>query len=81
MNSISTAELIESLKKNTPLGLEVSLSHGILRITKCIYLRGNSVFVYTNEFTFDFNPKDGFSISEFIDCYNQTIWLVENEIC
>jgi hypothetical protein len=81
MNFISTTELIEEIRRVSPLGLEVSLYKGILRITKCVYLRNEQIFEYTNEFNIDFNPNDGVSISEFIEVYKQTKWQIENETC
>jgi hypothetical protein len=81
MNFISTTELIEEIKSVSPLGLEVSLNNGILRITKCLYLRNDQIFEYTNELNIDFNSKDSISISEFIEVYKQTKWQIENETC
>ncbi len=81
MNFISTTELIEEIKRVSPLGLEVSINKGILRSTKCIYHRNDQIFEYTNELNIDFNPNDGVSISEFIEVYKQTNWQIENETC
>jgi hypothetical protein len=81
MNSIDTIVLVESLKSSFPKGLEVSISNGILRVTKNIYLRDLQIFEYTNELNIDFNPNDGVSISEFIEVYKQTKWQIENETC
>ena len=81
MNFISTTELIEEIRRVSPLGLEVSLSQGVLRSTKCVYFRDDCIFEYTNELNIDFNPKDSISISEFIEVYKQTKWQIENETC
>ncbi len=82
MNSkpISTASLIESLKAVSPLGLEVALVKGVLRSTKCIYLREDSIFEYTNELRFDFKPSEAISISDFNKNYESARWLVEQEV-
>lgn len=80
MNPISTASLIESLKAVSPLGLEVTLVKGILRSTKCLYIREDSIFEYTNELRFDFNPKEAEPISAFEKNYEAARWLVEQEV-
>jgi hypothetical protein len=79
MKTISTPELIATLTSISPQGLEVALVKGILRSTKCIYLRGNSIFEYTNELRFDFKPSEATSISNFNNNYEAARWLVEQE--
>lgn len=80
MKSISTPELIEILTSISPQGLEVALVKGILRSTKCIYLREDSIFEYTNELRFDFKPNEATSISDFNKNYEAARWLVEQEV-
>ena len=80
MNFISTTELIEEIKRVSPLGLEVSLSQGILRSTKCVYFRDDCVFEYTNELSFEFNSEDAVPISDFQKNYSNARWLVEQEV-
>jgi hypothetical protein len=80
MNFISTTELIEEIKRVSPLGLEVSLSQGVLRSTKCVYFRDDCIFEYTNEFTVNFNPKHATHIFDFQENYATAFWLVEQEV-
>ena len=80
MKAISTPELIQTLTSISPQGLEVALVKGVLRSTKTIYLRENFVFTYTNEFRFDFNPKDAEPISAFEKNYEAARWLIEQEV-
>ena len=80
MKSISTPELIETLTSVSPQGLEVVLVKGILRSTKCIYLREDSIFEYTNELRFDFKPSEAISLKNFRENYSSARWLVEQEV-
>lgn len=80
MKPISTTELIETLTSISPQGLEVVLVKGILRSTKCIYLREDSIFEYTNELCFDFKPSDAVHLNEFRENYSSARWLVEQEV-
>ena len=80
MKVISTQELIETLTSISPQGLEVALTNGILRSTKCIYLREDSIFEYMNELRFDFKPSEATSISDFNKNYESARWLVEQEV-
>ncbi len=80
MKTISTPDLIETLTSISPQGLEVALVKGVLRSTKCIYLREDSIFEYTNELRFDFKPNEATSISDFDKNYEAARWLVEQEV-
>jgi len=80
MQAISTPELIEILTSISPKGLEVALVKGVLRSTKCIYLREDAIFEYTNELRFDFKPSEATSISDFDKNYEDARWLVEQEV-
>lgn len=80
MKSISTPELIETLTSVSPHGLEVALVKGILRSTKCIYLREDSIFEYTNELRFDFELSEAISLKDFRENYSSACWLVEQEV-
>lgn len=80
MKSISTPELIETLTSVSPQGLEVALVKGILRSTKCIYLREDSIFEYTNELRFDFKPSEAVPLKDFCENYSSARWLVEQEV-
>ena len=80
MQAISTPQLIEILTSISPQGLEVALVKGVLRSTKCIYLREDSIFEYTNELRFDFNQSEATSISDFNKNYEAARWLVEQEV-
>ena len=75
MKSISTSELIETLISVSPQGLEVALVKGILRSTKCIYLREDSIFEYTNELRFDFKPSEAVPLNDFRENYSSARWL------
>lgn len=81
MKSISTPELIETLTSVSPQGLEVALVKGVLRSTKCIYLREDWIFEYTNELRFDFKPSEAVDLNEFREIYSSARWLVEQEVC
>ncbi|MEN9441664.1 MAG: hypothetical protein RLZ33_1741 [Bacteroidota bacterium] len=80
MKSISTPELIENLTSVSPKGLEVALAKGILRSTKCMYFREDSIFEYTNELRFDFKPSDAIPLNDFRENYSSARWLVEQEV-
>ena len=80
MKSISTPELIETLTSVSPQGLEAVLVKGVLRSTKCIYLREDSIFEYTNELRFDFKPSDAVPLNDFRENYSSACWLVEQEV-
>lgn len=80
MKSISTPELIEALTSISPQGLEVALVNGVLRSTKCIYLREGSIFEYTNELRFDFKPSEAIPLNDFRENYLSARWLVEQEV-
>lgn len=80
MKSISTPELIETLTSISTQGLEVALVKGILRSTKCIYLREDSIFAYTNELSFDFKPSEAIPLNDFRENYSSARWLVEQEV-
>ena len=80
MKSISTPELIETLTFISPEGLEVALVKGILRSTKCIYLRVDSIFEYTNELRFDFKPSEAIPLNDFRENYSSARWLLEQEV-
>ena len=79
MKPISTPELIEALTSISPQGLEVALVKGILRSTKCIYLREDSIFEYKNELRFDFKPSEAIPLNDFRENYLSARWLVEQE--
>ncbi len=80
MKPITTPELIETLTSVSPLGLEVALVKGILRSTKCIYLRDDSIFEYTNVLRFDFKPSEAIPLNDFRENYLSARWLVEQEV-
>lgn len=80
MKQITTTELIETLTSVSPKGLEVALVKGILRSTKCIYLREDSIFEYTNELLYDFKPLEAVSLNDFRENYSSAWWLVEQEV-
>lgn len=80
MKSSSTPELIETLASISPQGLEVALVKGVLRSTKCIYLREDSIFEYTNELRFDFKPSDAVPLNDFRENYSSARWLLEQEV-
>jgi hypothetical protein len=80
MQLISTPVLIEILTSISSKGLEVALVKGVLRSTKCIYLREDSIFEYTNELRFDFKPSEAASISDYNKNYEAVRWLVEQEV-
>jgi hypothetical protein len=76
----TTKELIHELKLIQPQGFEVSLKLGILQITKVVYFRKNKIFVYTNEFVFDFDDCDGLTLDEFSNQFESNKWEIEMAI-
>ncbi len=77
---ITTQELINELKLIQPQGFEVSLKLGILQITKMVYFRKNKIFVYTNEFNFEFDDCDGLTLEEFLKQFQGNKWEIEMAI-
>lgn len=80
MKQITTPELIENLVSISPQGFEVALVKSILRSTKCIYLRDDSIFEYTNELRFDFKPSEAIPLNDFRENYSSAHWLVEQQV-
>jgi hypothetical protein len=75
--TVGGAEVLTALKSASPQGLEDALVNDILSSAKCIYLREDFTYEYSNELCFDFKPNADSWISDFIDNYKTARWLVE----
>jgi hypothetical protein len=75
--TVGGAEVLEALTSVSPQGLEDALVNGVLRSTKCIYLREDFIFEYNNELRFNFKPSEAVDLNEFRENYSSARWLVE----
>ena len=45
-----------------------------------VYFRKNKIFVYTNEFNFEFDDCDGLTLEEFLKQFQGNKWEIEMAI-
>ena len=76
----STFELIEKVKKITPLGFEVLLRMGALTSTKAIFFRNEKYYLFNMDEDFLFDSEDGYLQSDFLCKYSDWLWTTEQII-
>ncbi|GAC1304144.1 MAG: hypothetical protein NVSMB24_11190 [Mucilaginibacter sp.] len=77
---VSTALLINKLKRVFPDGFQISYKMGMLNTTKAIYFRNSKVYLFNMEDNFLFTEQFGYSETEFLKTYKGCLWKLEMTI-
>jgi hypothetical protein len=80
MQLVSTDQLVQNLIKISPLGYEVSIRHGLLRSTKCIYQKDDIIFLFDMFEEFILDKENGVPKQQFVLEYIDWIWDIEQTI-
>lgn len=73
-------EVVDELEKLLPDGLQIVWCAGILRSTKAIYKQKGLYFVFDVNEKWNFSTKNGYTLNELLEHFQDTWWLIDYPI-